>query len=210
MSSGGLNVQYGCGLSCPDGWLNFDTSPTLRLQRLPVIGAFMPGASFPRGVRLGDVVKGLPVASASADRAYCSHVLEHLPLRDMRTALRETLRLLKPGGVFRLVLPDLERLCREYVARAGDPAAAMAFMEASYLGMESRRPGLRGRLVTFLGNSRHQWMWDEPSMSGELASAGFTQIRRASLGDSDDEAFAAVEAENRWNGHLGLHCIKPL
>lgn len=210
MSFSGLNVQYGCGLSCPEGWQNFDSSPTLRLQKLPVIGAAMPGVKFPRGVRLGDIVKGLSVASNTADRAYCSHVLEHLALEDMQSALRETHRFLKPGGVFRLVLPDLHPLCLEYVERSGEPGAAHAFMKASYLGNAGRRSGLRTRLIETLGNSRHQWMWDEPAMRGELTSAGFTEIRRASLGDSNDEAFAAVEEENRWTGHLGMHCIKPL
>lgn len=32
-------IQYGCGLSAPAGWRNFDSSPTLRAQRLPVLGA---------------------------------------------------------------------------------------------------------------------------------------------------------------------------
>src|SRR5262245_22988509 len=31
-----LYVQYGCGLSAPDDWLNFDASPTLWLQLIPV------------------------------------------------------------------------------------------------------------------------------------------------------------------------------
>ncbi len=33
-----IYVQYGCGLSAPAGWNNYDASPTLRLQKLPVVG----------------------------------------------------------------------------------------------------------------------------------------------------------------------------
>ncbi|MCI5142460.1 MAG: methyltransferase type 11, partial [Candidatus Electrothrix sp. ATG1] len=29
-------IHYGCGLSAPESWLNFDASPTLRLQRIPL------------------------------------------------------------------------------------------------------------------------------------------------------------------------------
>ena len=41
-----LNVQYGCGLSDPEGWKNFDSSPTLRLQKLPLIGRFIKKVEF--------------------------------------------------------------------------------------------------------------------------------------------------------------------
>src|SRR5687767_6441655 len=107
----GLYVQFGCGLSAPDGWLNFDSSPTLRAQRLPLIGSAIARASdtrFPEAVRYGDIVTGLPVADGSCKGVYASHVLEHLALEDMRTALRNTWKILEPGGVFRLVVPDLE------------------------------------------------------------------------------------------------------
>ena len=55
----GLYVQYGCGFSAPEGWKNFDASPTLQFERLPVIGRlFTKNASrFPENVRYGDIVK---------------------------------------------------------------------------------------------------------------------------------------------------------
>src|SRR5687767_11842143 len=98
----GLYVQYGCGMCCPESWVNFDASPTLRMQRIPVLGKLAPGPRFPKAVRYGDIVKGLPVADASCDGMYCQHVLEHLSLADCRAALRNTLRALKPGHIFRL------------------------------------------------------------------------------------------------------------
>src|SRR5215470_7850839 len=105
----GLYVQYGCGVSCPAGWVNFDASPTLRLQRLSVAGPLLgkAGPRFPDGVRYGDILNGLPIADGTADGVYASHVLEHLSLADCAAALRNTFRLLRPGGVFRLVITDL-------------------------------------------------------------------------------------------------------
>ena len=110
-------IQFGCGLSAPGDWLNFDSSPTLRLQQLPVIGGLVPTGPygrFPNNVRYGDIVAGLPVPERSVELLYCSHVLEHLALADLRTALRNCRRVLKSGGMFRLVLPDLEFLISEY------------------------------------------------------------------------------------------------
>lgn len=206
----GLDVQYGCGVSAPQNWVNFDASPTLRLQRMPLLGkAITRGRSiFPDNVAYGDVVKGLPLRDASCRRVYCSHVLEHLSLIDFRKALRETLRVLKPGGVFRGVLPDLEAFARVYVAD-GTPAAALTFMQDTLLGMRERPRGLRGLAAMALGNSHHLWMWDYKAMVVELMQAGFVDIRRASFGDSGVRAFEAVENRGRWDGCLGFQCRKP-
>lgn len=184
-----LYVQYGCGLSAPDGWLNFDASPALRIERLPVVGRFLRITGFPPNARVGNIVNGLPVADGSARGAYASHVLEHLTLSDCRTALCNTLRMLAPGGVFRLIVPDLEARARRYV-EGGD---GNLFMRSTMLGKEAQ-PSIRQRASL----SAHLWMWDFRSMSAELAEAGFTSIRRASFGDADDPMFTRVEDRGRF------------
>ena len=92
------------------GWRNFDASPTLRIERLPLVGRFVKlnPQRFPDAVEYGDVVRGLPVPDASCAAVYASHVLEHLTLADFRVALAHTYRMLAPRGLFRLVVPDLE------------------------------------------------------------------------------------------------------
>ena len=121
---GGLNVQYGAGSSAAPGWLNFDASPTLRLERLPLIGRSLRinAERFPDDVIFGDIVAGLPIAAGSAKAVYASHVLEHLSRQDFETALRNTLKVMAPGALFRLVVPDLEVRARVYLERpaAGD------------------------------------------------------------------------------------------
>lgn len=97
-----MNVQFGCGLSAPESWQNFDNSPTLRLQKLPLIGIFIKGKNiplFPKNVRYGDIVSGLPIKNGSCDVIYCSHVLEHLSLQDFRIAIKNTYNYLKPDGI---------------------------------------------------------------------------------------------------------------
>ncbi|HYE20411.1 MAG TPA: methyltransferase domain-containing protein [Tepidisphaeraceae bacterium] len=210
----GLYVQYGCGLCAPAGWVNFDASPTVRLQRLPVVGRLLGGRvgpRFPRNVRYGDVVRGLPVAAGSCAGVYCSHVLEHLALADFEAALRNTLGYLRPGGIFRFVLPDLEHLARSYVAALpGDAGASVRFMEDAHLGQRQRPRGVRGMMRGWLGNSAHLWMWDYASMSAALAKAGFTDVRRARFGDSADPAFTAVEEAGGWGDNLGVECRRPV
>ena len=203
-------VQYGCGLSAPAGWRNFDTSPTLRLQRLPLVGPRLHGKGlplFPPNAEYGDIVKGLPIPVGSCTAIYCSHVLEHLALDDFRTALRNTYGYLREGGIFRFVVPDLKHLARTYV-ESSDPEASLRFMEQTMLGKHRRARSVGALVLDWLGNSAHMWMWDYPSMSRELERAGFRDVRRASMGDSADPHFKDVEESSRWDSCLGVECVK--
>jgi SAM-dependent methyltransferase len=201
-------VHFGCGLCAPDDWSNYDSSPTLRLEKLPLAGALVPAGPygrFPANVLYGDIVKGLPVAAGSVDLLYCSHVLEHLSLADLRTALRNCRDKLREGGVFRLVLPDVEFIIDEY---RNDPTenAAVHFMENTLLGQKSRDRTFRGLLRSWLGNSHHLWMWDYKGLAAELRNAGFRNVRRASYNDSLHDAFRLVETADRWERQLGIEC----
>lgn len=200
-------VQYGAGLCGPQSWLNFDVSPTLRLQRLPIIGMLFNrmGPRFPSTVRFGDIVVGLPIKPSSCAALYCSHTLEHLALEDLRKALQNTYRYLRPGGRFRFVLPDLEQLASDYLAHPGADAA-MIFMKESCLGKSKRPRGIEGVLRSSFGNTAHLWMWDYKAMQQELIAAGFERIRRAAHGDSEDPMFNAVEDPGRWERCLGMEC----
>jgi SAM-dependent methyltransferase len=75
------------------------------------------------GVRVIDLRARLPFADGSADAVYHSHVLEHLERGQAAAFLAECRRVLKPGGVLRIAVPDLEGICRRYL-RELDAAAA--------------------------------------------------------------------------------------
>ncbi len=46
---------------------------------------------------------------------YTSHFVEHIPRENLEFFLRECFRVLKPDGVIRIVVPDLENITREYL-----------------------------------------------------------------------------------------------
>jgi SAM-dependent methyltransferase len=207
--SGPIYVQYGCGQSSPDGWINFDASPTLRLQRLPFIGRlFKRGtAVFPAAVRYGDIVRGLPIPDGSVQGIYASHVLEHLSYAEFWTALDHTFRLLAPGGIFRLVVPDLKIRAQQYIERieAGQAEANAWFMRAAHLGLESPPRRLAAFAHSTFGRSAHLWMWDESSLAAALDKTGFVNIRRCRFGDCQDEKFRLVEDAGRfYDAHDGV------
>jgi SAM-dependent methyltransferase len=206
----GQMVQFGCGLCAPSKWRNFDTSPSLRLQKLPVVGQLVPAGEFgrfPQNVEYGNIVTGLPIADNSIELLYCSHVLEHLTLAELRLSLHNCYRYLQPGGVFRFVLPDLEYMAQQYV-NSNKPDAAVKFMRVTLMGIENRQRSLLSFLREWLGGSHHLWMWDYKSLSHELSDVGFQNIRRAQFGDSDISEFSEVEDPQRWENELGIQCYK--
>lgn len=90
-----LNV--GCGQRFHPDWVNLDLHPT------------------DPSVREWDLRKELPFPAASFDVVYHSHVLEHFSRADAPHLLHGCRRVLKPGGVIRVVVPDLERIAHLYL-----------------------------------------------------------------------------------------------
>lgn len=91
-------VNIACGNIYVPGWQNLDFSPvSVEVTRADLTGR-------------------LPLPDGQADLVYSSHFLEHVPVERVPSFLAECHRLLKPGAVIRLVMPDLEDICREYLA----------------------------------------------------------------------------------------------
>jgi ubiquinone/menaquinone biosynthesis C-methylase UbiE len=188
--------------------MNFDASYTLRWERLPLIGKLYTknGRRFPARVRYGDIVSGLPLPARSCEGVYASHVLEHLALQDLHTALENTRRILKTGGIFRLVVPDLQSCADQYLRKltAGDAQANEFFLTAVNLGCRARARGIRAMIYNALNTSQHLWMWDDLSMQSVLREHGFKTIRRCCFGDCEDPMFALVEDKSRFADAIAL------
>lgn len=205
-----MNLHYGCGLDTVDGWHNCDASPTLRLQRLPLLGWIFKKwlkPRFPEAVFYGDIVRGMNLQPDSCEAIFCSHILEHLALEDFRIALRNTHSYLKPGGTCRILVPDFAQLVVAYQSNP-KPEALSNFLRYSHLGRDRRPKGIKAIIREHLGNSHHLWMWDEKGMIAELQQAGFTGIRRCQAGDSANKSFLAVENPERFVAGLAIECRK--
>jgi predicted SAM-dependent methyltransferase len=107
-------VNIGCGSTWHPSWINLDVRP------------------HSPEVRFWDAGKELPFSDAEIDVCYASHFLEHLTRQQAQTLLRETLRVLRRGGIIRLAVPDLEAIAREYLkvlaqAEKGDSTAVQQY-----------------------------------------------------------------------------------
>ena len=94
-----LNLACGRVYITNDDWINLDyVSSDPHVRRANLLGT-------------------LSFDSNSISLVYSSHFLEHIPFNQVPSFLKECYRVLKPGGVIRLVLPDFEEMCREYLTQ---------------------------------------------------------------------------------------------
>jgi hypothetical protein len=171
------------------------------------------GAIFPQNVLPGDIVRGLPIRDNSATAVYSSHCLEHLPRGDIPTALNNTFRMLGGGGVFRLIVPDLQWRALRYVAALESSSMpADDFLASCHLGQHTRPKTWLNFVIDRYKRSDHLWMYDFPTLKGLLEAAGFSNVRRCQFGDAADPMFAQVEDVNRFvdQGHkeLAIEAVK--
>src|SRR4051794_33117528 len=126
LADGRALVNLGCGARMHRLWNNIDFSYYARLAGRPRLSGFLRACSVLSAARYErllaadpaiiawDLRKGVPFPDASFDLVYHSHVLEHLERNNAQRLLAECRRVLKPSGVLRVVVPDLEVLMRDY------------------------------------------------------------------------------------------------
>lgn len=189
-------LHLGCGLNVVDGWLNVDGSWNARLAKLPRLRRALAGVRIiPReaanvqwrgDLRILDVRERLPFATGSYEAIYASHLLEHLYLDDALRLLRECLRVLRPGGTLRLVVPDLRAIVREYSGErpfhnsdelAAMPSADRMNRRLLFRGTSPPRGNVLLKVYAALKDFQtHKWMYDADSLVAHLRSAGFDQV----------------------------------
>jgi SAM-dependent methyltransferase len=116
-------LNLACGDQAHGDWVNVEFYPHSLRYRLPGVGAL--GRRSARrnppltrdGVEivLADLRDGVPFPDRSFDVVYHSNFLEHLDRAAAPDFLRECLRVLRPDGLLRMVVPDLEQRARNYL-----------------------------------------------------------------------------------------------
>ncbi|MFZ1574943.1 MAG: methyltransferase domain-containing protein [Chromatiaceae bacterium] len=166
-------VNLGCGGVTPVRWINTDKSWRLILKSL------LPGRTSPPGtprIRYLNLARRWPFADGSVDVVYLSHVLEHLDTTIRKKVLDEAARVLKSGGVLRIVVPDLYQLCRNYITEfeRGDAKAAGRLLYWQNLHRENIYPrdrSLLKKMYDYLQGypKQHRIMYDRFTLREELS-----------------------------------------
>lgn len=173
-------LQLGTGHNVLPGWLNTDVHV------------------FRRGhVEFLDATRPFPLPAASFDFVYSEHQIEHVPLDAGDRMLAECHRVLRPGGVIRIATPDLGRIARLAQAPLGAE-------ETYYVAYISRMLGLPAPDPTRVVNamfrafgpddaSGHQFIYSFETLSERLRAAGFTDVVRREVGESEHAMLRDIE-----------------
>lgn len=133
------------------------------------------------GVVRHDLRRPLPYDANRFDAVYASHVLEHFDPDRGLALLVEMRRVASPGAPVRIVVPDLERICRDYLARLSEA------VEASTPEARRRLAWMRIELLDQMVRTRSGGRMLAAIASGEVDPAE----ARARLGD---ELAAVIDA----------------
>lgn len=175
--SGALKVHFGSGGEHKDGWVNMDFVGD------PVEVAW-------------NLAREIPFDDASVDAIFHEHLLEHIPLHAGVGLMDESFRILKPGGILRVGVPNAGELLRSYV---GDGS----YLESLHPGRPTRMLGVQELFYWH----RHTTMFDDDTLVLLFRVAGFPSPRVCEFGETDlDEA---PDTPRRRAETLYVEAVKP-
>jgi predicted SAM-dependent methyltransferase len=175
-------LQIGAGMNVLSGWLNADLEP------------LRPGVIYM------DAAGRFPFPDRSLDYIFSEHLIEHLPYEGGLNMLRESFRVLKPGGRIRIVTPDLEFYLSLFAADRSE-------FQERYLRWATRAylPQVEIIHPTFLLNHQarfwgHQFLYDRETLRRSMSDAGFADPSCHGANETDEPAFKGLEChtEASW------------
>ena len=201
-----LNLGAGTKVSTHREVINVDWSIYFKIKKSPILNyiaqIFVEGDRLQRLNSIGDNIivhdlsKGIPFDSDSIDVVYHSHFLEHLERDAAKLFLKEVRRTLKPNGIQRIIVPDFEQLCKEYLDHIryceGNLDAFRnhdiyiqniieQIVRKEGVGTQMQKPFFRHLENLIRGDARkrgetHQWMYDRFNLKSLLAELNFKNI----------------------------------
>lgn len=220
-------LNLGCGPNAPAGWVNIDgswnawmsnhTHVRKALTIFGIVSKNNSGAQWSVRPLVHDLTKPLPFAENTVSVIYGAHVLEHLYLADAKKLLRECRRVLVPGGVVRLVVPDLHSVVKTYLTmkNGGCPSPSEKIGAADKLNekLAFRSPAPPNGNFVFKFYSlwkdfhHHKWMYDSDSLVHYMSEAGFAAVSERGFLQSEIAGIDEVEEPGRVLDGAGI-CVE--
>ncbi len=189
-----LLINVGAGDVGKPGWINLD--------------GYMA-----RGINcLCDGRKYLPFEDGSVKGIFTEHFFEHLDYAEEAPRfLSEALRVLKPGGVIRIIVPDAEKYLRAYCTEGWAEFTALRPLEANFKDHHFNfRYNTRMELVNVLFRQgyEHKFLYDFETLQLLLERNGFSGIQKQQFGRSIDPEIC-IDLAVRASESLYVDAVKP-
>jgi SAM-dependent methyltransferase len=190
-----IKLNLGCGGSTPSGWVNVDFGPGAKLSKVPILrhaSRYIFRHDWDSSIFMHDLRKPLPWKDNSVSYIYSSHTLEHLTKIDGERLAFETFRVLEPGGIVRIVVPDLGHAVERYRIGAVDATDFLSLLSA----VDTKPHSLPRRVFSLMAGSGHRCMYDVTALSNLLEYAGF-RVRSMFPFDSEIPDISSIERSER-------------
>ena len=182
-------LHIGAGDNDRQGWLNTELCP--------------------RGDEIFlDATQPFPFASNTFAFIYTEHMIEHIPFEAARSMMRECYRVLRPGGVIRIVTPNMAFL-RGLLDGPLTPEQT-AYIRYSYDAHRIKGPeGSAVHVVNnFVRSWGHQFIYDQDTLNAQVAGAGFEGVTALPLNESAHPALKDLAKTDRMpDGFLAMESI---
>lgn len=144
-------------------------------------------------------VVDLPFEDNTVEVIYASHLFEYFDREEAKKVLKEWRRVLKPGGILRLAVPDFRALCEIYLSG-------------------HRLDNVLGPLYGKMGESviYHKTCYDFLSLAKVLGDSGFKNVHRynwrntehSRIDDHSQAYFPHMDKENGMLISLNVEAVK--
>jgi predicted SAM-dependent methyltransferase len=192
-----IKLNLGCGSVRPKGWINTDSSLNANMQKIPFIGKkiaklFNPVEYDSENFVYMNLNKKWNYRDNSIDVVYASHLFEHLTIASAKLFLAESYRTLKPGGVIRIVVPDLYKISKKYISEYENSTYENTSTEFIMWAINMHRDGQYGNIGFFKKlilewqgyPHQHKFMYDEKSLTKLFERSNFKNIQSLTYGNS--------------------------
>jgi len=220
-----VRLNLGCGMCTPAQWINVDGSWSAWLAKRPRVKSilrktgmfptYVTETEWSRDIVVADLRRRLPFADRSADAVYCSHTLEHFHVEDGKRFLREIFRVVRSGGICRVLVPDgADAVARGLVTplQRADldrvvPRVTGAAFAAINVGIVAPPRTVVGKMWHLWNDIHfHKYLYDEASLISLFVWAGFVRVQRRRAFESLIPGIEGIESRSRASD--GSLCIE--
>lgn len=137
-----------------------------------------------------DLRRGMPFPDQSISMIYSSHFLEHLTYREGQGFLDECMRVMKPGAIFSICLPNARMFIEAYMNEDSlDPDEFLGYDKAY-------NHTTRIDFVNYIAymDGHHKYMFDEENICHILKAKGFHQVHPRSFNPELDSGIRDIES----------------
>lgn len=162
---GPIKLNIGCGTDYKQSWINIDNNSDKNIEKLDLSW---------------DLRYPLPFGDNTIDFIYNEHFIEHLTPEESKKSISDFMRVIKPGGILRIAMPDMEDVFELY---KDNNWRDRPIINNHGLHFVKTRAEMVNMSFSWWG---HKWLYDWEELSRRLEEVGYAKkkIKRCNIRES--------------------------